>query len=47
MLTRGDLDLENRTLVVRQGKGKKDRTIPLEDQAIAALLPEGEGVFAG
>src|SRR3712207_3771579 len=33
----GDIDLENRTLLVRQGKGRKDRTIPLEDQAIAAL----------
>jgi integrase len=28
-LTWDDLDLENRALVVRQGKGKKDRTIPL------------------
>ncbi len=32
-----DIDLENRLLVVRQGKGRKDRTIPLEDQVIKAL----------
>lgn len=32
-----DIDLENRLLIVRQGKGRKDRTIPLEDQAVKAL----------
>ena len=53
-LTMGDIDLENRTLTVHQGKGKKDRTIPLEDQAVAALkrylkgrgfMPSDETVF--
>ena len=53
-LERGELDLENKTLIVRQGKGKKDRTIPLEDQAVAALtgylkgrgfIPPDETVF--
>ncbi len=33
----GDVDLENKNLTVRQGKGRKDRTIPLEDQATKAL----------
>lgn len=33
-----DVDLENRLLIVRQGKGKRDRTIPLEEQATTALL---------
>lgn len=32
-----DVDLANKTLIVRQGKGKKDRSIPLESQAIEAL----------
>lgn len=32
-----DMDLTNKNLIVRQGKGKKDRTIPLETQAIEAL----------
>lgn len=32
-----DADLTNKILVVRQGKGKKDRTIPLEDQALGAI----------
>lgn len=32
-----DVDLENKVLIVRQGKGKKDRTIPLEEQAISAI----------
>ncbi len=36
-LTLSDLDLNNKTLLVRQGKGKKDRTIPLEQQSLAAL----------
>jgi len=36
-LKQEDIDLENKLLVVRQGKGKKDRTIPLEEQAIKAL----------
>jgi integrase/recombinase XerC len=36
-MTLSDVDLENKTLLVRQGKGKKDRTIPLEEQAIGAL----------
>ena len=33
----GDIDLENKTLTVRQGKGKKDRSIPLEEQALKAI----------
>jgi site-specific recombinase XerD len=36
-LTLDDLDIENRTLTVRQGKGKRDRTIALEEQALTAL----------
>ena len=32
-----DIDLENKNLVVRQGKGQKDRSIPLELQVIQAL----------
>lgn len=36
-LTRADLDFENRVLTVRQGKGRRDRTIPLEEQSLKAL----------
>ncbi len=46
-LTINDIDLENRILVVRQGKGKRDRGIPLEEQAISAIrayLPKREGL---
>ena len=32
-----DVDLEHRILTVRQGKGKKDRQIPLVDEAVKAL----------
>jgi site-specific recombinase XerD len=32
-----DVDLEHRLLTVRQGKGKKDRQIPLVDGAVKAL----------
>jgi integrase/recombinase XerC len=32
-----DIDFEHRTLTVRQGKGKKDRHIPLVDEAVKAL----------
>src|SRR5215211_5207689 len=32
-----DLDLEHRILTVRQGKGKKDRQIPLVDDVAKAL----------
>jgi site-specific recombinase XerD len=32
-----DVDLEHRVLTVRQGKGKKDRHIPLVDEAVKAL----------
>ena len=32
-----DLDLEHRLLTVRQGKGKKDRQIPLVDDVVKAL----------
>jgi site-specific recombinase XerD len=32
-----DVDLEHRLLTVRQGKGKKDRQIPLVDEAVKAL----------
>jgi integrase/recombinase XerD len=33
----GDLDLTGKRVVVREGKGKKDRTIPLSETTIAAL----------
>lgn len=32
-----DVDMENKMLTVRQGKGKKDREIPLENQSYNAL----------
>ena len=32
-----DVDLENRLLTVRQGKGRKDRQIPLVDEEVKAL----------
>jgi len=32
-----DVDLEHRILTVQQGKGKKDRQIPLVDDAVKAL----------
>jgi integrase/recombinase XerD len=32
-----DVDLDNKTMVVRQGKGRKDRNIPLTEPAIKAL----------
>jgi site-specific recombinase XerD len=32
-----DVDVEHRLLTVRQGKGKKDRQIPLVDEAVKAL----------
>ena len=32
-----DIDFEHRILTVRQGKGKKDRHIPLVDEAVKAL----------
>jgi site-specific recombinase XerD len=32
-----DVDIEHRILTVRQGKGKKDRQIPLVDDAVKAL----------
>jgi site-specific recombinase XerD len=32
-----DIDFENKMLTVRQGKGKKDRHIPLVDEAVKAL----------
>lgn len=32
-----DIDFENKDMIVRQGKGKKDRTIPLESQALDAI----------
>src|SRR5215468_4444265 len=32
-----DIDVEHRILTVRQGKGKKDRQIPLVDEAVKAL----------
>src|SRR5215207_187584 len=32
-----DLDFDNKVLTVRQGKGKKDRQIPLVDEAVKAL----------
>ena len=30
-----DLDLERGTLMVRQGKGKKDRVVPIGERALA------------
>jgi site-specific recombinase XerD len=36
-LTLDDLDFDNRVLTVRQGKGKKDRQIPLVDEVVKAL----------
>ena len=33
----GDVDLEGRRLMVRDGKGKKDRAIPLSDATVKAL----------
>lgn len=38
-----DLDGERGMLMVRQGKGKKDRMVPIGEQAIAWMdrLPEG------
>lgn len=36
-LTLDDVDMENKALIVRQGKGKKDRQIPLNTKAIEAL----------
>src|SRR5918999_424364 len=32
-----DVDFEHRILTIRQGKGKKDRQIPLVDEAVKAL----------
>ncbi len=32
-----DIDVEHRILTIRQGKGKKDRQIPLVDEAVKAL----------
>jgi site-specific recombinase XerD len=32
-----DVDVEHRVLTVRQGKGKKDRQVPLVDDAVKAL----------
>src|SRR5215211_1077436 len=32
-----DVDFDNKVLTVRQGKGKKDRQIPLVDEAVKAL----------
>jgi site-specific recombinase XerD len=36
-LTLEDVDLENRLLTVRQGKGRRDRQIPLVDEEVKAL----------
>jgi site-specific recombinase XerD len=36
-LTIDDVDLEQKLLTVRQGKGKKDRQIPLVDKVVKAL----------
>src|ERR687884_1957114 len=36
-----DIDFEHRLLTVRQGKGKKDRQIPLVDEAVKALRHYG------
>jgi integrase len=36
-VTRTDIDLEARTLLVRQGKGSKDRVVPVPEQLVLAL----------
>jgi site-specific recombinase XerD len=36
-LTREDIDFDQKILTVRQGKGKKDRQIPLVDEVVKAL----------
>jgi integrase len=36
-LRREDVDFDNKVLTVRQGKGKKDRQIPLVDDEVKAL----------
>ena len=36
-LTVDDVDLEQKLLTVRQGKGKKDRHIPLVDEVVKVL----------
>lgn len=36
-LTRDDIDLDSRTIMVRQGKGAKDRVVPLPEQLSLAL----------
>ena len=39
----GDVDLTGKRLVIREGKGKKDRTIPLSQTTITALRAYGCG----
>lgn len=44
-----DLDVERHTLMVRQGKGRKDRMIPIGPRAVAWIeryLVDGRGGFA-
>lgn len=36
-LNRDDIDLKDRTLVVREGKGGKSRVVPIGDKAVSAL----------
>ena len=36
-----DLDLERRQIIVRRGKGDKDRAVPLPE-SVRALLPDGQ-----
>jgi integrase/recombinase XerC len=46
-LTLNDVDLENREVSIRGGKGQKDRTIPIEQQTTDALkmyLAQREGI---
>ena len=45
-----DLDIERRTLMVRQGKGRKDRMVPIGERAIAWIeryLTEARPRWAG
>jgi integrase len=41
-----DIDFENRLLIVRQGKGRKDRLIPLVDEEVP-LWPEANRRLPG
>lgn len=42
-----DVDAERGTVLIRQGKGKKDRMVPIGDRALAWLARYGDEVRAG